>query len=198
MGRKKLTERRVSDIPHRVKLYETTQSYVAQQQKLTGKKQVDIIRELCEIAHQEELTKGQFSSGTTKIFRSTQGKVLKHNVAEPLENLTKEIQNLRREIQDVDIHTRFGTDEIFRVLKAFYIENSILVELVHKLEKDPNRKINVADSRKKLQEKYESGFETRRDLFYEKYHRTIMELNENDSLIDNLKLENFLDDDEDN
>lgn len=195
MGRKKLTERRVSDIPHRVKLYETTQSYIAQQQKLTGKKQVDIIRDLCEIAHQEELAKGQFSLGTTKIFRSAQSKLLKQNVNEPLENLVGEIQKLRREIQDIDIHTRFGTDEIFRVLKAFFIENSILVELVHKLEKDPHRKINIAESRKILQEKYESGFESRRDSFYEKYHRTLEELNESNSPIDNLKLDDFLDED---
>lgn len=183
MARKKIYENRVSDIPHRLKLFESTQSYVAQQQKLTGRKQVEIIRELCHFAHQEELSKGQFSLGTTKIFRSAQSKILKQNVNEPLNKLTQEVRDLRREIQDIDIHTRFASDEIFRVLRAFFIENQILVELVHMLTNDNNQKINLVEARKKLQDKYESGFENRLDSFYEKYQRTIQEKTEEDLIL---------------
>lgn len=197
MARKKIYENRVSDIPHRLKLFESTQSYVSQQQKLTGRKQVEIIRELCHFAHQEELSKGQFSLGTTKIFRSAQSKILKQNVNEPLNKLTQEVSDLRREIQDIDIHTRFASDEIFRVLRAFFIENQILVELVHMLANDNNQKINLVEARKKLQDKYESGFENRLDSFYEKYQPTIQEKTEEDLILfANHQIENFFAEDE--
>lgn len=197
MARKKIYENKVSDIPHRLKLFESTQSYVALQQKLTGRKQVEIIRELCHFAHQEELSKGQFSLGTTKIFRSAQSKILKQNINEPLENLTQEVRDLRREIQDIDIHTRFASDEIFRVLRAFFIENQILVELVHMLANDNNQKINLVEARKKLQDKYESGFENRLDSFYEKYHPTIQEQTEEDLILfANHQIEDFFAEDD--
>lgn len=187
MARKKIYENKVSEIPHRIKLFESTQLFVAQQQKLTGKKQVEIIRELCHSAHQDELARGQFSIGTTNIFQSVQGKLIKKNVNQPLERLTNEIEKLQHLIGDMNINTRFASEEVFKVLRTLFVENQILAKILYKLTRDVQVDLEV--ERRRIKEKYVTRFETRQDDFFTKYQRltdeltTLSESGSNDSNI---------------
>lgn len=167
MPRKKLYERKISDIRHEVRLFEITDSYVKNKAKLEGKKQNEIIRELCEYARLEELTKGQFSVGTTKVFQSVQNNLIKKNVVDPIEVLTQEIKDLKEKITEMEFNERFMQEEIFKIQRVFFVENQMIVDLIYK---DRNRsKEELNNERKRIFNLVESQFETRKDAFFVKY-----------------------------
>lgn len=176
MGRTKLKENKISSTVQRVKLFESTNEFVINKAASRKVSQAVIIREMCESARQEELTKGQFRNGTTNVFQSVQGKLIKKNVNQPIEKLTEEIEKLQRFIQDININTRFASLEVFKVLGAFFVENQLLVKILHRIEKDKLDVIDLEMERKITKAKYKTAFETRQDEFFTKYQRLTEEL----------------------
>lgn len=176
MPRKKLYERKISDVRHEVRLFEITDAYVKQKAKIEGKTQTEIVRELCEAARLEELTRGQFSVGTTKIFQSVQGKLLKQNVVSPLEVLTQVIADLSQKISEMELNSRFMEEEIFKVLKAFMIENQVVIDTF--TNKNSLNKDALQVERERIKRKFTQEFESRYDKFYQKYRVVLEAINQ--------------------
>ncbi len=175
MPRKKLYERKVSTYMEKVHLFEVTESYVKSQTKITGQSRAEVIRDMCEAARLEELTHGQFSSGTTKVFQSVTNKRLKQNLDDPLARIGAKLTRLEGKVQEMELNARFGDEEIFGVMRAFYIENQMLARLLYVLLESNKITVDIAKEREVIRAKYASDFNTRQDAFFTKYERLFME-----------------------
>ncbi len=69
MSRKKTSEKRVSDFPDRVKLFETTSRYVAAESEAKGESRAEVIRVLC-----EEARRARMNESRAKYELSSAGK----------------------------------------------------------------------------------------------------------------------------
>ncbi len=177
MPRKKLYERKVSLNSHRVKLYDITDAYVRKQTELTGQSPTAVIRELCESARLVKQTDEQFRSGTTKIYQAVTNKLFKTNIAD----IRTEFKEMKVKFQELELNIRFDNEEVFKVMRAFFAENQILVRLIYKLLEDNEIDINVDEERQTKRKNYETNYNTRKDAFFAKYERLLMEKLVNDA-----------------
>ena len=175
MPRKKLYERKVSTFMEKVHLFEVTENYVKSQTKYTGQSRAAVIRDMCEYARLEKLTHGQFSAGTTKTFQSVTNKLFKKNLDDPLAQIRTELKELQGKFQEMELNSRFADEEIFGVLRAFYIENQMLARLLHQLLESNEITVDIATERELIRKNYATDFNTRKDLFFAKYEQLLME-----------------------
>jgi len=181
MPRKKLYERKVSTYMEKVHLFEVTENYVKGQTKATGQSRAAVIRELCEAARQVQMTDEQFRSGTTKIYQAVTNNLLKKNLDDPLAQIRTELKELQGKFQEMELNARFGDEEVFGVLRAFYIENQMLARLLHQLLESNEITVDIDKECKLIRDKYATDFDTRKDAFFAKYEQLFMEKLVNDA-----------------
>jgi hypothetical protein len=175
MPRKKILERKVSNYLDKVHLFEITDSYVKGQTKFTGQSRAAVIRELCESARQVQMTDEQFRSGTTKIYQAVTNNLLKKNLENPLAEVNAKLAHLEVKIQEMELNARFGDEEVFRVMRLFFVENQLLSRLLHQLLESNEIEIDVAEERQAMKANYQSNYNTRKDAFFAKYEQLFME-----------------------
>ncbi len=104
MPRKKQSEKRVSDFPDRVKLFETTSRYVAAESERTGESRARVIRVLCEEARRARMNEARAKYELSSAVRDAQQEIVNQaveSVAEKFEICAERTANLENELRAV-------------------------------------------------------------------------------------------------
>lgn len=88
---------------------------------------------------------------------------------------------MKVKFQELELNIRFNNEEVFKVMRAFFVENQLLSRLLHQLLKSNEIEIDVAEERQTMKANYQSNYNTRKDAFFAKYEQLLMEKLVNDA-----------------
>lgn len=140
MPRKKSSEKRVSDFPDRVKLFETTARYVAAESEATGESRAEVIRVLCEEARRARMNESRAKYELSSAVRDAQQKIVNRafeSIAEKFEICARQITSLETEVKTVkerlgEIGDEFQTgrrEQTLALSNIFWLAQKIWCEI---------------------------------------------------------------------
>jgi glucose-6-phosphate 1-dehydrogenase len=88
---------------------------------------------------------------------------------------------MKVKFQELELNIRFDNEEVFKVMRAFFVENQLLSRLLHQLLESNEIEIDVDEERQAMKASYQSNYNTRKDAFFAKYERLLMEKLVNDA-----------------